>query len=419
MANARTMSDEDVVNIMTTMTAKLGADGLVSANKQTMTSLAARLIALAKAGHPDLAPSTLDVDGSIYTDPAIFEAERAAIFGKLPYVAGLSQDVAKPGDFMRIDEFGTPTLVTRTKSGTVKAFVNSCRHRGAALVYEDRGSVQGSFTCPYHAWTYELDGRLRGISCAGSFGTVDKTQSGLIEIDATERHGIIFVAPRAGLTIDWDQFIGPELDAELPHWDFGSLAASRSGPIPLDGNWKLVLETFLESYHFDYAHRDNLSKYYIGNCNTVDRMGQHLRTCTTLRSLLSELAVKPVEQWVPENHIHVKYVLFPGTVLINTPQVLEFFQVVPVSVNKTIVRHHCYSRMDLSDAGNAALFDQIWNSAHMVVQKQDFPFGVTTAQRGLDAGLPGLRFGRNEWALQIMHGQINNLLNNAPRMARG
>ena len=78
-------------------------------------------------------------------------------------------------------------------------------------------------------------------------------------------------------------------------WNGGKVA-----PIPLEGNWKLVLETFLESYHFNYAHRDNLAQYYHGNCNTVDKMGRHLRTCTVLKSITTQLKGTPVETWVPE-----------------------------------------------------------------------------------------------------------------------
>jgi hypothetical protein len=98
-------------------------------------------------------------------------------------------------------------------------------------------------------------------------------------------------------------------------------------------------------------------------------------------------------------------------VLINTPQVTEFYQIVPVSVDKSVVRHASYSRLDLSDPGNAAMYERVWESAHTVVQKQDFPFGVTTAHAALKAGgLKHVLFGKNEWALQIMHQEIQKAL---------
>lgn len=402
------MSDAEVLGIMTDMTGLLDDRGIPEANRRTMVDLAQRLIALARQRRPEEAPGIMTVPASRYTDPEIYAAERRAIFDRLPFVAGLSGDLAQPGDYVKIDDFGVPIVVTRNRAGQVRAFVNACRHRGAALVSEDRGQLSGGFACPYHAWSYDLDGHLLGVTCNASFGNPDRAELGLIEVAAHERHGLIFVAPRPGLEIDWDEFIGPALDAELPHWGFDTVTASRIGPIELNGNWKLVLETFLESYHFDYAHRDNLAQYYNGNVNTVDMLGRHLRTATSLRTILTELAEQPVEDWVPENHIHVKYVLFPGTILINTPQVLEFFQIVPRGVDRTVVRHGCYSRMDLTNPAYAALFERIWESAHSVVQTQDFPYGVTGAHPPLASGaLPGLVFGRNEWALQILAQEID------------
>ena len=401
------MTDSDVVDVFTTMTSRLDSvGGIKDINRQTMVNLAERLIKLANEGHPEECDTYLEVPASQYTDPAVFEAEKRGIFDRTPFVAGLSHDVKNPGDWIKIDEFGTPTIVTRNKAGEVKAFVNACRHRGSALVYEERGSSPG-FTCPYHAWSYDLNGKLLGISCNSSFGNPDKSDLGLVPLDCTERHGIIWVAPKPDLKIDWDEFIGPELDAELPHWGFDKVQGDKVGPIPLDGNWKLVLETFLESYHFNYAHKDNLAHYYNGNVNTVDMLGLHLRTCTSLNTIQKDLPALPVEEWVPENYIHVKYVLFPGTVMINSAQGLEFYQIVPVSVDKSIVRHASYSRVDLADPVNAAMYERVWESAHTVVQKQDFPFGVTTAHAALKAGgIPKLVFGKNEWALQILHKQI-------------
>ncbi|WP_353229128.1 aromatic ring-hydroxylating dioxygenase subunit alpha [Novosphingobium sp.] len=414
-----TMSDAEVVDIMTDMTARLDQTaGAVRTNRQTMIDLASRLITLAQAGHPELADSVMEVPASRYTDPARYEAERHAIFDRMPFVAGLSRDVAEPGDYLRIDHMGTPIMVTRNRQGQIRAFVNACRHRGAALVYDDRGHSRAGFSCPYHAWSYDLDGHLLGVSCNASFGNPDKASLGLIPVAAHERHGLILVAPKPGVTIDWDHFIGPELDAELPHWGFDTVAASRVGPIELNGNWKLVLETFLESYHFNYAHRDNLAQYYNGNVNTVDMLGRHLRTATSLRTIQTDLPALPQDQWTPENYIHVKYVLFPGTILINTPQVLEFFQIMPLGVDRTLVRHGCYSRMDLTNPANAALFERIWESAHTVVQKQDFPYGVTTPHPALtSAALPGLVFGRNEWPLQILAQEIDRAVAEAPAPA--
>jgi hypothetical protein len=135
-------------------------------------------------------------------------------------------------------------------------------------------------------------------------------------------------------------------------------------------------------------------------------MGRHLRFSVPHKSIM-ELADQPVDEWVPENHITLAYMLFPGTILINSPQVLEFFQIVPVSVGKSIVRHACYARMDLNEPGNREMFEMTWESAHSIVLRQDLPYGVTTAHAGVKGkAMPKFLFGRNEMALQHMHGEI-------------
>jgi phenylpropionate dioxygenase-like ring-hydroxylating dioxygenase large terminal subunit len=397
------LNDEQAMQATINMRAKLDASGMGNVNRQTMVGIADRLIALVKEGRPTMADSFMEVDTGIYTDPALYEREKRAIFGRFPFVAGLSRDIEKPGDFINTADFGTPTIITRTKEGKVKAYVNSCRHRGAALVYEETGNAGAGFTCPYHGWSYNLDGKLLGITCNSTFGAVDKAETGLIEVECEERHGLIFVASKPGVPLNLDEYLGPELNLELPHWGFDKVEASRAAPIPLDGNWKLSLEAFLESYHFDYAHRDNLAHFYFGNVADVTPMGMHLRFSVPHKSIM-ELENQPVDQWVPENHVTLAYILFPGTILINSPQVLEFFQIVPAGVGKSIVRHACYARMDLSVPGNRELFEMTWESAHSIVTRQDLPYGVTTAHLGItDKALPKFLFGQNELALQHMH----------------
>lgn len=369
--------------------------------------LADRQLALLEKGRPDEAPSYIEVDAAEYIDPALFEREKQQIFGRYPVVAGLSQDIAKPGDYLLLEHTAVPILVTRNEAGEIKAFVNACRHRGAAIVYDGKGSAGPRLSCPYHAWTYDLNGKLIGQPCQEAFAGMDKGQYGLIPVPAQELHGIIFVSPSPDAPLDLDAHLGAELSRELGYWGYGNLAAARSAPIELEGNWKLVFDTFFESYHFNYAHKNNLAHFYNGNVNTVDAMGKHLRVSVSLKSIATELAQQPMAERVPENYVHVSYLLFPGMIFINTPQVTEMFRLFPKSVDKTIVEHSCYSRLPLDEPANAEMFDTIWNTAHHIVMSEDFPYGVTTAHRALESGaLKKLVFGANELPGHLMHATI-------------
>ena len=387
------------------------AGAIHGTDRELLTGLAERLIKLAATGRPDEAADYLEIDARQYLDPEIFAHEKRAIFDKTPIIAGFSCDVAKPGDYMKVEGFDTPIFITRTKAGQVKAFINACRHRGAALVYDARGEGRHNFSCPYHGWTYDADGKLFGLPCQEAFEGLDKSKYGLIEVPSQEHAGLIFVSPRADAPLDLDAHLGAELKNELGFWSFDQTYAARMEPVELPGNWKLVYDTFLETYHFAAAHKNNLANYFLSNVNTVDTFGPHQRIAAAFRSIMDEYATQSAETRSPENYLLGSYILFPGMVLISSAQVVETFRIAPVSVDKTIVYHSCYSRLPLDTEQNKALFEMIWQSAHNIVQNEDFPYGVSTAQRGLQSGsLKTLVIGKNELAIQNNYKAIADAL---------
>jgi phenylpropionate dioxygenase-like ring-hydroxylating dioxygenase large terminal subunit len=390
---------------------RYGTAGIGGGDLQLLDSLAQRLLKMIPEGRPDEAAGTLEVPASAYTDPAVFAAEKAAIFDRVPVVAGLSRDIPEPGDFLLVDTLDNPVVVTRTRSGEVKAYLNACRHRGAALVYERRGNVKAGFTCPYHGWTYSTDGALTGVACPQSFGTVDKGAMGLVPVPCREQHGMIFLSPRPDQPLDLDAHLGAELAHELDLWHFDGVSGARTEPVELAGNWKLVYDTFLETYHFAAAHRNNLINFYHSNVNTVDRFGPHQRISVATRTLADQYAAAKGSAETLQPHVLVAYILFPGMVFINSPQVLEVFRIFPRAVDRTVVMHSCYSRLPAEMNGDDGLFEMIWQSAHNIVMNEDFPYGVTTAQQNLTrGGLKSLVIGKNELAIQNNYAAIRSFL---------
>ena len=408
--NPEIVTDEDMLSVTRKNRSKMDAGGVKSLNRQNTVALAKRLIAAVKAGTGSFAPDVMEVATSVYNDPVLYEKERRVIFERLPFIAGLSRDLEKPGDFLNINEFGTPILVTRNKQGLVKAFVNSCRHRGSALTFCQRGESPGGFSCPYHGWSYNLDGKLLGIPHSSDFGTVDRSELGLVAIMAEERHGIIFVATKPGVTFDLDDYLGPEMEEELAQWNLHELSHAKTGPIPLEGNWKLTLEAFLETYHFEVTHKDNLAQISHGRNTEIRTLGKHLFFGIPLKSIV-ELETLPEEEWVPEQHMMFGYMLYPGILMNITPIILAFYSLYPVSVNKSGVRHSIYARLDLSVPENLELGEKTWESSCGIVLREDLPFGVTSPQVGIfQEAVPKFIFGRTELGLQHMYGVTQRLL---------
>ena len=154
--------------------------------------------------------TTVDAGGirhnptSVYADPDLADREWEEFFAHHPQLVGLSGDLPEPGSFLTFDELGSPILATRDPQGAFRAFVNSCRHRGAVVVEQPRGTAK-RFLCPFHNWCYDTTGALVNVPKQEHFGEVDRSCHGLIELPAVERDGLLWVHPDPSGTIDLDE----------------------------------------------------------------------------------------------------------------------------------------------------------------------------------------------------------------------
>src|SRR5688572_3954878 len=128
---------------------------------------------------------------SAYTDPERLRQEQDVLFRRHPLLMGFASEWAKPGDYRTDDFAGVPILIVRDRDNVLRAFLNVCRHRGAKVV-DGCGSAR-VFSCPYHAWTYELNGKIRGIPDEGAFPGMRAERSGLTPLPLCEKHGLVWV----------------------------------------------------------------------------------------------------------------------------------------------------------------------------------------------------------------------------------
>jgi choline monooxygenase len=188
---------------------------------------------------------------SWYGDEAILREERTRIFARCWQYGGRAEQVAAPGSFLATDAGGVPLIVTRDREGELRAFLNVCRHRGAVLM-EGCGE-RTTLQCHYHAWTYELDGRLRSAPRSGREPDFDNAELSLL--------------PASVGTWGPFLFVNPDPDAEPLTDHLGELPAILAREIDVDAiefrsragfganaNWKIVVENFLECYHCPTAH---------------------------------------------------------------------------------------------------------------------------------------------------------------------
>ena len=197
--------------------------------------------------------------GRSYTDTACFAAEQERIFEAMWFCAARSSDVATPGSFRTVVVGRESILLSRNRRGEATAFFNVCRHRGATLCTEDAGQVKRAFQCPYHAWTYDLDGRLVAAPNLVRMPDVDRDAYGLRRVAVREWLGYVWVC-LADEPPSFEQTVLQEVVdrlgdvANLDHYEVATLALGRRIVYDVAANWKLIVENFLECYHCATIH---------------------------------------------------------------------------------------------------------------------------------------------------------------------
>jgi phenylpropionate dioxygenase-like ring-hydroxylating dioxygenase large terminal subunit len=288
----------------------------------------------------------------IYSDPDFFALEREKIFRPSWQVVCHLSDIPRPGDYHRFDFLGESIFSLRGEDGQVRSFHNVCRHRAARLVDETRGSCGRRFSCPYHAWTYALDGRLVGVPNRESYGGLDLARHGLVPVEQEVFLGFIFVRLEPG---------GPSVAemaapyaAELAQFQLEDIAPlGRLTLRPRAVNWKNVADNYSDGLHIPVAH-PGLTRlfgrsYRIEAQPWIDRMEGTLRAGPSRRwserlyvELLPRVDGLPAES--PRRWVYYK--LWPNIALDIYPDQMDFMQFLPVSPNETLIREIAYARTD-------------------------------------------------------------------------
>ncbi len=346
---------------------------------------------------------------SAYTDAARFAAEQRVLFRDHPAYMGLSVECAEPGSFLTGTFDGVPVVVVRQPDGSLVGMVNACRHRGAPLV-EDRGEGLRRMVCPYHAWTYGLDGKLHSRPMSeGAFDDVDR-ECNLHRVAVGEGYGIIFV--RAGgdpsLSIDVDEVLAGAED-DLGNFELGTYTHVESRTHTWKMNWKLVLDTFTESYHIRWLHKDSIAPHFLSDPSVFESFGPNLVAVGLRKTVFDELAKPEAEQsMLPYGTI--QYFLVPNGLVVHQVDHVETWRVTPIDVRTTAVTTSMFAPTPpVEDKARRYWIKNLDLLLH-VTGTEDFPL-MEKIQANLESGaLPEVVYGRVEPALVHLHQSINGQL---------
>ena len=290
--------------------------------------------------------------GWIYRDADFLRAEKQQIFTPSWQVVCHLNDIPKPGDYHTLNFMGEPLAAVRGRDGVVRAFFNVCRHRAAKLLDEGAGHCPGRIVCPYHAWTYDLDGSLAAVPHRKEFVDFSLDRYGLKLLETEIYKGFIFVRLQSGLPSV------AEMMAPYEH----ELACYRLEELKPLGrvtmrvrhvNWKNVTDNYSDAMHITVAHpgltRLFGQSYGVEAQLWVDKMSGYLRDARSAQ--LSERLYQtllPRSAHLPEDRqrLWTYFKLWPNVAFDIYPDQVDFMQMIPLSPTETLVREIAYALPD-------------------------------------------------------------------------
>jgi phenylpropionate dioxygenase-like ring-hydroxylating dioxygenase large terminal subunit len=370
-----------------------------------------RYLARLAEGSTQLSAGARPLAASTYTSQERLDAETQLV-RRMPAVAGLSVDLPEAGSYFSVDIGGVPLLLTRLADGEARAFINGCRHRGSPLV-AGHGCADGGFLrCPFHAWTYRTDGQLHAIPHAeAAFDSLDRARMGLHPRPCIERDGLLLVRAEGDEAIDADaalQGLRPDIQAiELSGYHrFDTRTTQWSC------NWKLVLDTFLESYHVFSLHRESVHPWYFSHPMLYDGWGPNLRFIVARRSI-EGLREHPEADWRLADHATIQWLIAPNALLTYTRDYVLLWRFFSSAPNRCEIRTSLYSLTPAQSDAERKRLDAAFDLQMRVAGNEDFP-AQERVQGVIDSGaLPQLVLGANEVATIHFHDALDALLSSA------
>lgn len=306
-----------------------------------------------------------------YRDPAFGAIELQKVFRKGWLGVGRADRLPKAGDYEAVKIADVPVALVRDKSGRLNAFANTCRHRGMMLL-DGTGNCR-VMTCPYHGWSYRLDGSLMAAPQMDQVPGFDKADHGLVPLRMAEQDGFLFLAFDQTAP-DLAEWLG-DFSERHAEWSLGDMVTTRRSNFEVACNWKLFLEVFNEYYHLRYVHAKSIGGIFedpddpdivIGNYAT--QFGSHDGTSAVLDDQ-REAAFPGIESLQGRNRNGTRYTwLFPNMTFAAASDSMWVYEAYPIAPDRAqIVMTVCFPRSTVERADFDARADAYYRRVDVAI----------------------------------------------------
>jgi phenylpropionate dioxygenase-like ring-hydroxylating dioxygenase large terminal subunit len=354
----------------------------------------------------------------VYRDSRFYQREVDEILLPSWQVVCHESDLPDKGDFQRLDFVGRPIFVIRGGDGRLRCFYNVCRHRAARLLDGDvhgRGRCErGRVVCPYHGWSYDLEGRLCGVPSRDSYGDLDLADWSLRSPELEIWEGFIFVRCQGG---------GPSVAEMMAPWQelleayrFPQMRAlGRVTVRPRPVNWKTVVDNYSDGLHIRVAHRGltaltgdsyrlEAHRDVMHMTAAVDERGAGPWSCRAYCRVLPQSDYLPGELSRRWNY----FLLWPNLAFDIYPDQIDFMQMIPVGPGQTLIREIPYGHAD--DRREMRLARYLNWRINRIVNAEDRDL-IERVQAGMDSGVFGAGpLSRDEACLRALADRVRDAI---------
>ena len=314
-----------------------------------------------------------------------FEAEQTRIFNRMALPAGPAGLAPENGSYVCRTVYGKEVIFTRDTEGEFHAFLNVCQHRGSRIVIDQETHRGKLLSCPFHAWGYDLKGRLAAVPREETFGKLDKSSHGLPKLQCRELGGLIWLKMDPEADDDFST-VPVELIADLEALGLPTMHLFATGMHDMEADWKLPMDTFQEGYHVVRLHAATLKGRFEDSLEIVDMLGLHIRRVSgRIGYRRDQLEDKDHSLAELRKLVTFHYTLFPSAVLICSQIYVNLMVFMPISPTSCRVVNYMLTDRPPTTEKEFDRFTRSHELTDKVTFQEDFAAAVY-GQAGISTG---------------------------------